>query len=411
MDYFQYRNEEAWCEEVPLEKIAAEVGTPTFVYSKSTLIRHLEAMKKAFSHWETLPCFAVKSNSNLEVLRIIFSHGFGADIVSIGELKRSLIAGADPRQIVFSGVGKQDFEIKMALEHDILSFNVESSFELRHIAQAAKKMGKIASVSLRVNPNIDAKTNPKIATGMYSSKFGIVETEVRQLVEEIKKSDSLCLVGVSCHIGSQITDLTPLREAARRMAALAKDLLADGHELKHVDMGGGLGITYKDEVAPALDAYAQTLIEEIRDTGLRLLIEPGRVVVGNTGILLSRVIGVKQTAEKNFVVVDGAMNDLLRPSMYDSYHEILAVKNQERVMNCDIVGPICETGDYFGKDRSMPAMDEGDLLYIRACGAYGAVMASNYNSRPRAAEVLVEGGRFQVVRSRESYEQMWSAEL
>jgi diaminopimelate decarboxylase len=412
MDHFHYRSGKAFCEDVPLEEIAAEYGTPAYVYSRATLQRHLKRVKDAFSGYPTVPCFAVKANSNLSLLRDIFRAGFGADVVSLGELKRAVQAGVMPEQIVYSGVGKRADEIEAGLATGILSFNVESGFELERLAVMADKLGRPAPISLRINPNIDAKTNPKIATGLYSTKFGMSEEEARGLVNRIKAHPRLHLVGIACHIGSQITSLKPLGEAAERMAQLASQWLAEGHELKYLNMGGGLGIRYRDEEPPEMEDYAETLFRSVRQTGLTLVIEPGRVLVGNVGVLLCQVLGVKQTPQKNFLIVDGAMNDLLRPSMYDSFHEILPVREPtgSETQSYDVVGPICETGDFFGKDRAMPPQQQDDFIFVRACGAYAATMASNYNSRPRAAEVLVDGKETFLIKPREPLEQLWWGE-
>ncbi len=413
MDHFVLKQHETYCEDVPLARIAQEFGTPTYVYSRATLWRHGQRLLDAFASYPTLPCYAVKANSNLSLLREIFAMGFGADIVSLGELERSLKAGADPQKLVYSGVGKRRDEIEAALRRDIYAFNLESFAEVELISSVARELGKVARVSLRVNPNIDAKTNPKITTGLFSTKFGVVEEEARAMAERIRQSPQLSLVGVGCHIGSQILDLKPMAEAARRLADFAKGLQALGHELAFIDMGGGLGIRYNTEQPPEPEQYAEALLSAIRPTGLRLLIEPGRVLVGNVGILLTRVIARKQTPEKSFLIVDGAMNDLIRPSMYDSFHDICPVaEHTADLEKMDIVGPICETGDYFGKDRSLPAsLHAGDLVYIRSAGAYGAAMASHYNSRPRAPEILVDGAQMKVIRRRETLDDLWALEL
>lgn len=410
MDHFVYRDKEAFCESVPLKQIAEEVGTPCYVYSRATLLSHIERLKKAFSGHPTLLCYAVKANSSGGILREIFGQGFGADIVSGGELLRSLRAGAKASTVVYSGVGKTVEEIELALKEGIYSFNVESSAELDLIASIAGRMGREAPVSLRINPNIDVKTNPKIATGLFSTKFGLVEDEAWEMARKVKSSQHLRLRGVGCHIGSQILDLKPMREAAERVALFAKRLQDDGQKLEFIDMGGGLGIRYRDEEPPAPELYAETLIGAVKHLGLRLLIEPGRIVVGNTGILLCSVLATKKTPQKSFLIVDGAMNDLIRPSMYDAFHDILPVRDQEKSETMDVVGPICETGDYFGKDRHLPRMHAGELVYLRSTGAYGAAMASNYNSRPRAPEVLVDGEKFRLIRHRESMEDLWRLE-
>lgn len=413
MDFFQYKSGDLYCEGIRLAELADRFGTPSYIYSQATLLRHCRRLLKAFDSYPTTACFAVKSNSNLSVLRTIFSEGFGADLVSAGELERSLQAGVTPSRIVFSGVGKLDQEIVAGLNANILSFNVESDFELHAIARLAREAGKVARVSLRINPNIDARTNEKIATGLYSTKFGIPETELAAHLQIIKDSPSLKLVGVACHIGSQITDLAPLRDAATRMAQVAKNVVAAGFQLELVDMGGGLGIRYSSESTPELEDYASTLIGAIKPTGLRLVIEPGRVLVGNIGILLSRVIGVKRTPQKNFIILDAAMNDLMRPTLYGSYHDIVPVNEYPGATDpqlCDFVGPVCETGDYLGKDRRCPVPKAGDLFAVRGCGAYAAIMASNYNSRGIAPEIMVEGDEAKVIRRRQKPAEIWQYE-
>jgi diaminopimelate decarboxylase len=412
MDHFNRKNGELNCESISINALIEKVGSPAYVYSRATLGRHCEEITKAFSKYPTTPCFAVKANSNLSILKEIFSHGLGADLVSLGELRRALLAGVDPKKIVFSGVGKQSEEISEALKAGILSFNVESDFELEHISKIAEKENLVANICLRINPNINAKTHPKIATGLYSTKFGLTESIADELLLKISNDQNLNLIGLACHIGSQITDLKPLKEAASRMADIAIRLMKDGNDLRFINMGGGLGIRYKDEVPPELQDYANTLIGEIKRTKLKLIIEPGRVIAGNMGVLVTKVIGVKKTPEKHFVVVDAAMNDLCRPSVYDAYHEIQQVSdNDEEIITGDIVGPICETGDYLAKDRELARPNAGDLLVVRSCGAYGATMASNYNSRARVVEVLVDDSEFQIIRKREPLESLWQSEM
>lgn len=411
MDFFQYKDGQLFCEDTSLTTLADLHGTPSYIYSRATLERHCRRLLAAFSSYPTTACFAVKSNSNLTVLGTIFSEGFGADLVSAGELKRSLKAGVEPKKIVFSGVGKLDDEIKAGLDAGIMSFNVESDFELRAIARLAKERGTVARVSLRINPNIDAKTNEKIATGLYTTKFGIPETELAAHLAIIKESPHLKLVGVACHIGSQITELNPLREAGLRMAQVAKDVMAAGFPLELIDMGGGLGIRYSSETTPELEDYASTLIDAVRSTGLHLVIEPGRVLVGNIGILLSRVIGVKKTPKKHFIVLDAAMNDLMRPTLYGSYHDIVPVgQSSGSKQLCDFVGPICETGDFLGKDRELPVPNAGDLFAIRGCGAYAAIMANNYNSRGMAPEIMIDGKNAKIIRRRQTVDEIWQYE-
>jgi len=414
VDYFEYKNGELYCEDAKLSLLADKYGTPSYIYSQSTLLRHCRRLLQAFSNYPTTACFAVKANSNHTVLKTLFDEGFGADLVSEGELQRSLSAGVEPNKIVFSGVGKLDTEILMALDANILSFNVESDFELQSIARLAAVRNKVARISLRINPNIDAKTNEKIATGLYSTKFGIPETELQKHLEVIRNSPFLQLIGVACHIGSQITDLAPLREAALRMATIAKEVRAAGFPLEIIDMGGGLGIKYSNEDTPELEEYASTLIDAIKPTGLKLVIEPGRVLVGNIGVLLTQVIGVKKTLEKNFIIVDAAMNDLIRPTLYGSYHDIVPViKSSETSATelCDFVGPICETGDFLGRDRNCEIPKANDLFAIRGCGAYAAVMSGNYNSRAMAPEILVEGSKERVIRRRQLLAEIWQYEI
>ena len=334
--------------------------------------------------------------------------------MSAGELHRALLAGAPTNRIVFSGVGKQEEEVRQALQAGILMFNVESPFEIDMIAGLAATANKTAAISLRINPNIDAQTNAKITTGLYSTKFGLTETDLPDLLSRIRSQPSLNLVGLACHIGSQILDLSPLKEAAQQMAALSISVRELGFDLRYLNMGGGLGIRYNNEEPPSVVEYADALIHGVRPTGLRLIIEPGRSLVGNIGILLTRVISVKKTPERHFVVVDAAMNDLIRPTLYESFHTIAAVNVTAADAPselCDVVGPICESGDFLGKDRHMPLPVPGELLMVRGCGAYSSSMASQYNSRPRAPEILVDGSTFRIIRQRETLESLWANEL
>ncbi len=414
MDQFKVTGDRYFCENVDLTKLAKIEGTPAYVYSKSMLRAHCENLLAAFKSYPTQACFAVKALSNLSVLREIFACGLGADLVSGGELERALMAGAPSDKIVFSGVGKQVHEIKRALEANIMMFNIESPYELDMIAQLAESSGKTAAISIRVNPNIDAQTNAKITTGLYSTKFGLAEGDLPELFEAIRRRPSLKLIGLGCHIGSQMLDLNPLRDAARQMAKLCHSVRQLGFDLKHLNMGGGLGIRYRNEDPPSVSDYAAALIKEVKPTGLSLIIEPGRSLVGNIGVLLTRVINVKKTPDRHFVVVDAAMNDLVRPTLYESYHSIENVADNLTTgvpSLCDIVGPICESGDYLGKDRMIPLPSPGDLLMVRGCGAYAASMASQYNSRPRAPELLVSGTNYQVARKRESLQSLWAEEL
>lgn len=410
MHHFSYKKNELFCEKVPLSKIAAEIGTPTYVYSHATLVRHYRVFDEALSGVPHLICFAMKANSNLAILRTMVKLGAGIDIVSGGELFRALTAGADPRKIVYSGVGKTREEMEYALRVEILQFNVESEAELKTLDGVARKAGRKAPVSIRVNPEIDPKTHPYISTGLKKSKFGVPISEGLRLYDEAKKFDGIEIQGVSCHIGSQITTLKPFREALARVSGLVRRLRERGFSIRHVDLGGGLGIPYKDEMPPDPRQYGEALRTGLEELGCQILFEPGRVIVGNAGILLTRVLYQKTQRKKNFVIVDGAMNDLIRPVLYDSFHQIWTVRKGKGSQKVDIVGPICESGDFFAKDRSLPVVQSGDLLAVMSAGAYGFVMASNYNSRPRAAEVLVSGKEFYVVRKREEWKDLLRGE-
>jgi len=408
MNFFQYEGNELHAEQVALARIAAEVGTPCYVYSLATLRRHYRVFDRAFESAPHLVCYSVKANSNLAVLRTFAREGSGFDIVSAGELRRALEAGADPRKIVFSGIGKTREEMAYALRQGILQFNVESAAELDVLDAVAKEMGRKAPVALRVNPDVDPKTHPYISTGMKKAKFGI---EVRRALEEYERARTLAhleVVGVDCHIGSQLTDVSPFRDALARVRGLVLELRGRGFEIRHLDFGGGLGITYNDETPPEPADYAAALLSDGLDKlGVTLLLEPGRVLVGNAGILLTRVLYRKETETKKFVVVDAAMNDLIRPALYDAYQAIEPVLRAERPREVvDVVGPICESGDFFAKDREIERVQAGELLAVRGAGAYGFAMSSNYNSRPRAAEVLVDGAAFHVVRRRETLEDL-----
>ena len=414
MNTFNHRDGLYHCESVSLDQLAKEVGTPAYIYSRAAIASRCQELLEAFSAYPSLICYAVKANSNLSIIREVHRHGIGADLVSVGELERALMAGVDPQKIVFSGVGKTGREIRRALAAGILFFNVESSFELDILSQIARDLGVKASVSLRINPNIDAKTNAKISTGLYSTKFGLPESDLPELADRILRDPYLEFVGIACHIGSQITDLDPLDRASRRMAELATAMQNHGHHLKFLDLGGGLGIRYNQETPPSIQDYAQTLIRAARLTGLTLVIEPGRSIIGNAGILLTHVIGIKKTPDRQFVVIDAAMNDLIRPTLYEAFHDIVPVRiaagAQKPQVLCDFVGPVCETGDYIAKDRLFAPPQAGDLLAIQSCGAYGWSMASQYNSRPRPAEILVSGEEWHTIRPRETIESLWEPE-
>jgi diaminopimelate decarboxylase len=408
MNHFNYQGGELCAEDVPLEKLAAEVGTPCYVYSSATLRRHYRVFDEAFAAAPHLVCYSVKANSNLAVLRLFAREGCGFDIVSGGELFRARRAGADPAKIVFSGIGKTRDEMAYALREGILAFNVESAAELDLLDEVAAAVGRKAPVSLRVNPDVDPKTHPYISTGMKKSKFGI---EIRRAAEQYERARSLPhleVVGVDCHIGSQLTDVAPFRDALARVRGLILDLRARGFDIRYLDFGGGLGITYADEEPPSPKDYAEALLRDgIEKLGVKLLLEPGRVLVGNAGILLTRVLFLKDTETKKFVIVDGAMNDLIRPSLYGAFQRIDPVRQSDRASAIvDVVGPVCESGDFLAKDRELPAVLPGELLAVRSAGAYGFVMASNYNTRPRAAEVLVDGSTYHVVRARETLDDL-----
>lgn len=407
MHHFHHRKGELYAEDVPLRTIAERVGTPAYVYSLATLRRHFAVFDAAFESLPHLVCFSVKANSNLAVLRTFARQGSGFDIVSGGELFRALTAGADASKIVFSGVGKTVGEIRYALTAGILMFNVESPGELDTINAVAGEIGMQARVALRVNPDVDPKTHPYISTGLKRSKFGI---HIQRSLEDYRRARNLRhieVVGVDCHIGSQLTTVPPFVDALQRIRDLLGRLEAEAFHIRYLDMGGGLGITYNDETPPEPHEYAAALAEGLRGLEITLLLEPGRVLVGNAGILLTKVLYLKGTDEKNFVVVDGGMNDLIRPALYGSYQAIQPVRarNGARFV-ADVVGPVCESGDFFAKDRELPTVEPGDLLAVMSAGAYGFVMASNYNTRPRPPEVLVDGDQFHIVREREALEDL-----
>src|SRR5713101_696664 len=407
MNYFEYRNEQLHAEDVPLADLAARIGTPFYVYSARTLRRHYRVFDEAFAGTDHLICYAMKALSNLSVLKLFAAMGSGFDIVSVGELMRCLRAGADPRKIVFSGVGKTGEELKAAIEAGILMINVESRPELHRVAHVAGRMHRRAPVSLRVNPDLDPGTHPHISTGHRDSKFGIPLAQVHEYYAEARSLPDLDLVGLSTHIGSQITDTSPFKEAANKVAVIVKALRESGVALRYLDLGGGLGIPYQEEPPPPSE-YAAALLGPLRGLGLKLIIEPGRVLVGNAGALVTRVLYLKETDVKRFVVIDGAMNDLIRPVLYEAYHRILPVERRASapVVTADVVGPVCESGDFFAREREMPEPRDGDLLAVMSAGAYGFVMASNYNSRPRAPEIMVDGAEAHVVRERESFEDL-----
>lgn len=409
MHDFVYKNGRLHCEELPLERIAEEVGTPFYCYSHATLVRHWKAFDEAFAPVDHLICFAMKANSNLAILKLFVSMGGGVDIVSGGELFRALRAGADPKKIVFAGVGKSSSEIEQALEAGVLMFNVESQQELEAVNAVAGRMGKTAPVALRVNPDVDPATHPYISTGLKQSKFGIAFSRAREACLQADSMKNLKVIGLHSHIGSQITKSSPFVDALKRLVALIEELKADGISIRYLDLGGGLGITYKDESPPHPKEFAEALLPAMAGLDVTFVFEPGRVLVGNAGVLVSRVLYTKAQEEKSFVVVDAAMNDLARPSLYGAYQAIKPLREANAnapEVAVDVVGPVCESGDFLAKDRPLPPLESGDLIAVMSAGAYGFSMSSNYNSRPRVAEVLVVGPEYHVIRQRESYEDL-----
>lgn len=410
MDFFNRRNGDLHAENVAISAIAEEVGTPCFIYSLAALRSHYRAYETGFSGHRHLVCYSVKANSNLAILRALANLGCGFDVVSGGELTRVMRAGGDPTRTVFSGVGKTPAEIRQALEAGILMFNVESSAELNRIDAIARDLGTRAPVALRINPDVDAKTHPYISTGLRTSKFGI---SIQSALEDYSRASALEgieVVGADCHIGSQLTSIDPFIEALGRMTELIDRLGDAGIAISHLDMGGGLGIVYDREQPPTHDTYSRALVDAVATRDLTIIIEPGRSIAGNAGILVGRVLYHKSNHDKNFIVVDAGMNDLPRPALYDAYHRIEAVGDTSGTITADVVGPICETGDFLARGREVPSVAPGGLIAVMSAGAYGFAMASNYNTRPRAAEVLVDGDRFDVVRRRETVEELLAGE-
>lgn len=410
MSPFEYRNDALHAENVPLAQIAERFGTPCYVYSRAALTEACRAFDTAFGDRDHLVCYAVKANSTLAVLNVLARLGIGFDIVSGGELQRVLAAGGDPRKVVFSGVGKTAEEMRQALSAGILCFNVESRSELKRLASVAAQAGKTAAVSLRVNPDVDPRTHPYIATGLKQNKFGIPYEEALALYQEARGLRHIEIAGVGCHIGSQLTDVEPFAAALDRILELADRLGAAGIPLRHIDVGGGLGIRYRDETPPPVAKYAATLIGRLGKRALKILLEPGRAVAGPAGLLLTRVEYLKHGTERNFAVVDAAMNDLMRPALYDAWHEVLPVTRAGGALIYDVVGPVCESGDFLAKERTL-AVQEGSLLAVMTAGAYGMSMSSNYNTRPRAAEVMVDGAQAHLVREREAVSELMAREI
>ena len=410
MDYFNYQNGVLYAENVAVPDIATRHGTPCYIYSRATLERHWRAFDTALKELDHLVCYAVKANSNLAVLNVLARLGSGFDIVSLGELERVLAAGGDPHKVVFSGVGKRADEMQRALQVGIHCFNVESEAELELLDQVAGEIGVTAPISIRVNPDVDARTHPYISTGLKENKFGIDINRALEVYLRAAKLPHLMIRGVDCHIGSQLTDTAPFLDALERVLQLVDQLLAHGIQIEHLDLGGGLGIRYRDETPPLPDAYAGALRERLGTTKLTILLEPGRAIAGNAGILLTQVEYLKHTEHKDFAVVDAAMNDLMRPALYNAWQEIIpVVPRAGETRTYDVVGPVCETGDFLGKERDL-CLAPGDLLAVRSAGAYGFSMSSNYNSRPRAAEIMVDGGQIHVVREREAITDLYAHE-
>jgi diaminopimelate decarboxylase len=412
MHDFQYKNGQLYCEDVPVEAIAQRVGTPFYLYSSNTLTNHFQAFNRAFAGVPHIICYALKSNSNSAVLRLLGREGAGADIVSGGELFRAIRAGIDPKKIVYAGVGKRRDEIEYALKIGILMFNVESGEELRVLDQAAGAMHEKARIALRVNPNIDPKTHEYISTGLKENKFGIPIEHALEYYQMAQSLPNIDIIGVHQHIGSQITEVQPFVDALKKVLEFVNELRATGIGIRYIDIGGGLGITYKDETPPLPQELAQAVRPLVQEYGCTLVLEPGRAIVGNAGILVTRAMYHKDSGEKKFLIVDAGMNDLIRPSLYEAYHDIWPVVEPAftEMAVFDVVGPICESGDFLAKNRELHLIDQGDLLAVMSAGAYGFSMSSNYNSRPRAAEVLVKGSEYCIVRERETYDDLVKGE-
>lgn len=412
MDFFQYKNNQLVAENLPVKQLAEQFGTPLYVYSRATLERHWHAFNNAFGEHPHLVCFAVKSNPNIAILNIMAKLGSGFDIVSQGELERVLAAGGDAAKVVFSGVAKSHQEIARALEVNIRCFNVESEAELLRINQIAGEMGKIAPISLRVNPDVDAHTHPYISTGLKENKFGVSVEQAREVYKVAATLPNIKIVGMDCHIGSQLTELQPFLDAVDRLIVLMEQLKQDGIHLKHLDLGGGLGVTYTDETPPHPTDYAKALWEKLSAfSELEIIVEPGRAITANAGILVTKVEYLKSNESRNFAIVDAGMNDMIRPALYQAYMNILEIDRTlaRKEKMYDVVGPICETSDFLGKQRKL-AIAEGDYLAQRSAGAYGASMSSNYNSRPRTAEVMVDGDKAYLIRRREALNELWQLE-
>lgn len=412
MDFFQYKNEQLYVEDLPVKQLAEEFGTPLYIYSRATLERHWHAFDSALGEHPHLICYAVKANSNIGILNVMTKLGSGFDIVSQGELERVLAAGGEASKVVFSGVAKSRAEIMRALEVGIRCFNVESIAELHHINQIAGEMGKVAPISLRVNPDVDAHTHPYISTGLKENKFGVSVDEAREVYKLAATLPHVKITGMDCHIGSQLTELQPFLDATDRLIRLIEQLKEDGITLKHLDLGGGLGVTYTDETPPHPSDYAAALLNKLKNyKDLEIILEPGRAIAANAGILVAKVQYLKSNESRNFAITDTGMNDMIRPALYEAYMNIIEIDRtlgREKAIY-DVVGPVCETSDFLGKQREL-AIAEGDYIAQRSAGAYGASMSSNYNSRPRTAEVLVDGNKAHLIRRRESLSELWALE-
>ena len=412
MDFFQYKNEQLYVEDLPVKQLAEEFGTPLYIYSRATLERHWHAFDSALGKHPHLICYAVKANSNIGILNVMAKLGSGFDIVSQGELERVLAAGGEASKVVFSGVAKSRAEIMRALEVGIRCFNVESVAELHHINQIAGEMGKVAPISLRVNPDVDAHTHPYISTGLKENKFGVSVDEAREVYKLAATLPHVKITGMDCHIGSQLTELQPFLDATDRLIRLMEQLKEDGITLKHLDLGGGLGVTYTDETPPHPSDYATALLNKLKEyEDLEIILEPGRAIAANAGILVAKVQYLKSNESRNFAITDTGMNDMIRPALYEAYMNIIEIDRtlgREKAIY-DVVGPVCETSDFLGKQREL-AIAEGDYIAQRSAGAYGASMSSNYNSRPRTAEVLVDGNKAHLIRRRENLSELWALE-
>ena len=412
MDFFQYKNKQLYVEDLPVKQLAEEFGTPLYIYSRATLERHWHAFDSALGKHPHLICYAVKANSNIGILNVMAKLGSGFDIVSQGELERVLAAGGEASKVVFSGVAKSRAEIMRALEVGIRCFNVESVAELHHINQIAGEMGKVAPISLRVNPDVDAHTHPYISTGLKENKFGVSVDEAREVYKLAATLPHVKITGMDCHIGSQLTELQPFLDATDRLIRLMEQLKEDGIKLKHLDLGGGLGVTYTDETPPHPSDYATALLNKLKDyEDLEIILEPGRAIAANAGILVAKVQYLKSNESRNFAITDTGMNDMIRPALYEAYMNIIEIDRtlgREKAVY-DVVGPVCETSDFLGKQREL-AIAEGDYIAQRSAGAYGASMSSNYNSRPRTAEVLVDGNKAHLIRRRENLSELWALE-